>query len=310
MGHSLYDPALMAGAFHPKVIVYYFKQWEDFQMPFHSHAEIEIMYVISGQCVVETETQLISMKKGDFIVLDANTMHRLIVAKPHQCRMINVEFQFTDEGQLFPSLKELVNHDPTLFQLFAKNAPYFVLKDSNEVYHTLKNLVLELDKNSVEAQMMIHLLFAQLMIQIARLAGEAGEAGHQQADVYVKRAIAYLHHHYDCDIRMKDIASVVCIHPGYLHRIFKASMGCTVMDYLTTLRLEKAKMLLTQTNIPVMEISDSVGINSSQYFSAVFKKHTGQTPIEYRKSFKIRRDRTELESRRVTTAVRARSTKG
>jgi len=48
--------------------------------------------------------------------------------------------------------------------------------------------------------------------------------------------------------------------------------------------MDKAKALLADTDIPVIEISHYVGINSSQYFSQVFKKHTNMTPVDYRRT--------------------------
>ncbi|MNB95032.1 Bifunctional transcriptional activator/DNA repair enzyme AdaA [compost metagenome] len=74
------------------------------------------------------------------------------------------------------------------------------------------------------------------------------------------------------------------VHPGYLHRIFKAQTGRTLTDYLNLLRMEKAKMLLGQSEIPVAEIADYVGISSRQYFHLLFKKYAGVTPVEYRNS--------------------------
>ena len=59
-------------------------------------------------------------------------------------------------------------------------------------------------------------------------------------------------------------------------------MGVTPNEYLTRLRMEKAEMLLARTDIPIIEISGYVGINSRQYFSFLFKKHTNATPSQYR----------------------------
>lgn len=74
------------------------------------------------------------------------------------------------------------------------------------------------------------------------------------------------------------------VHPGYLHRIFRTHTGQTLTDYLNQLRMEKARMLLGQGEIPVAEIADYVGISSRQYFHLLFKKYSGCTPIEYRNS--------------------------
>jgi AraC-like DNA-binding protein/mannose-6-phosphate isomerase-like protein (cupin superfamily) len=282
--YSLYQSELKTAEYHPKVVAYYFKQWNDFRMPFHTHNAVEIMYVIEGKCVVDTDNDSFALKKGDFIVLDANVSHRLVVEHDSPCRMLNIEFAFTGKEGVFPSIKDLAAENQALASLLTMERPYFVLRDLNEVYHTLKSLVLELDERGMANELMVQLLLSQLLIRIARLAEEAENSEPQQTDLYVKKAVAYIHHHYDCDIQVKDIAAAVNLHPGYLHRIFKTHMDCTVMEYLSSQRVEKAKMLLAHTDITVIEISDYIGINSRQYFSSIFKKHTGKSPLEFRKS--------------------------
>ncbi|HZH62669.1 MAG TPA: AraC family transcriptional regulator [Metabacillus sp.] len=288
--YSLYQQELLTNHFHPTVNAYYFKQWETHYMDFHTHNEVEIMYVISGQCVVEAEQDMIQMKKGDIILLDANVPHRLLVQKGSPCRMLNIEFTFIPKKGSFPSIKELTEHSVNLDRFLRLKQPYVVVKDPNEIYHSLKNLVLELDNRGSTQEPMMYLLFSQLLIQLARMIVEKAENDcsdqHQQVNIYVKKAVNYLHQNYDRDIQVKDVALTVSLHPGYLHRIFKQQMNCTIMDYLTKLRIQKAKMLLKETEIPVIEISQYIGVNSRQYFSMLFKKYTGQTPNGYRKLVK------------------------
>lgn len=285
--NSLYQNKLIAGDYHPKINFYYFKQWDDFRMSFHEHNSVEIMYVITGQCKVDAATATFALKKGDFILLDANVSHRLIVEKNNPCRMLNIEFVFVDKKSSFPTMKQLAEGSQALTEWLSKDTPYVVLKDPDEIYHTLKSLVLQLDELGSDNEMMVQLLLAQVLIRTATLAIEAKDHEHQPSDEYVKNAVTYIHHHYDCDIQVKDIAASVNVHPGYFHRIFKASMGCTVMDYLANIRIEKAKMLLAHTDIPITDIASYIGINSREYFSSLFKKHTGSTPLNYRKSLHI-----------------------
>lgn len=285
--NSLYQNKLIAGNYHPKINFYYFKQWDDFRMSFHEHNSVEIMYVITGQCQVDAATDTFALKKGDFILLDANVSHRLIVEKNNPCRMLNIEFVFVDKKSSFPTMKQLAEGSQALTEWLSKDTPYVVLKDPDEIYHTLKSLVLQLDELGSDNEMMVQLLLAQVLIRTATLAIEAKDHQHQPSDEYVKNAVTYIHYHYDCDIQVKDIAASVNVHPGYFHRIFKASMGCTVMDYLANIRIEKAKMLLAHTDIPITDIASYIGINSREYFSSLFKKHTGSTPLNYRKSLHI-----------------------
>ena len=61
----------------------------------------------------------------------------------------------------------------------------------------------------------------------------------------------------------------------------------TIPEYTNMVRIQNAKSLLTETDMPMHEISTSVGVHDSFYFSKLFKKITGETPRDYRKSHKL-----------------------
>lgn len=285
---SLFDAQVREDRVLPRVYAYYYRQWDDYRMGFHRHDSTEIMYVIQGGCVVEVErpgeakARVVKLQKGEFVVIDANRPHRLLVEQ--SCRMLNAEFGFDRYAGAFPSMRELAEEEPALASLLAERAAYFTLQDPEELYHALKGLVVELDRQGRDDGVLVRMLLAQVLIRIGRLRAEAEALATQPAEVYVRQCVAYLHQNYDRDIRVKDVAAGVSLHPGYLQRIFKASTGKTIVETLTELRVAKAKMLLQNTDIPVADISEYVGIGSRQYFHAVFKKQTGQTPVDYRQS--------------------------
>jgi two-component system response regulator YesN len=88
-------------------------------------------------------------------------------------------------------------------------------------------------------------------------------------------------------ISTEDIARAAGVHVGHLHRIFPAETGMRIGEYLTHLRVEKAKSLLMHTDIPSSSIATRIGISSQQYFCRMFKKETGMSPQEYRKSYAL-----------------------
>lgn len=290
MSGTLFKREWLDGDLYPYVLAYYFKQWTDYTMSYHTHDTIEIMYVISGACGIELEATAASaacemtLKKGDFIILDANVPHRLIVDERGPCRMLNVEFDFRERRVAFPSMRLLALEDDFVARLVMEPSSYLLLRDPSEVYQVLKSLVLELDSRGKSISVKTELLFAQLILAIARLHNESGAQGINRVDLYVKQAIEFMHHNYDRDIQVKDIAAAVSLHPGYLHRLFRAQLGKTLTGYLTELRMEKAKMLLRETDVAIADICDYVGVGSRQYFHAMFKKFTNQTPIAYRNS--------------------------
>ncbi|MFC5531355.1 AraC family transcriptional regulator [Cohnella yongneupensis] len=284
---SLFCAALRDDRYLPRIFAYYYKQWNGFTMGFHQHDSTEIMYVIQGNCEVEVEQspsghRSLKLQKGEFILLDANTRHRLVVEQ--SCRMLNVEFGFERHAGIFPSIRELAEEEPALASLLASADTFFTLQDPDEVYHALRGLVVELDNQGRDGGVLDRLLLSQLLIRIGRLRAETDALMNQPTEVYVKQCWAYLHQNYDRNIQVKDVAAAVNLHPGYLQRIFKSNTGKTLIEILTSLRMDKAKMLLRSTDIPVADISEYVGIGSRQYFHAIFKKHTGVTPIDYRLS--------------------------
>ena len=79
------------------------------------------------------------------------------------------------------------------------------------------------------------------------------------------------------------MAHRVSFSPFYFSKLFKKAFGLSFIEYLTHLRIERAKSLLTQ-GMSVREVSDIVGFTEPNYFTRVFKKETGLTPSSYQKN--------------------------
>ncbi|QHE60790.1 response regulator [Rossellomorea vietnamensis] len=92
----------------------------------------------------------------------------------------------------------------------------------------------------------------------------------------------YLQQHYQEDINLQDIADRFFLSREYISRKFKQDYGATITDYITGIRMEKAKKLLENPYLKIYEVAYGVGYGNEKYFSKVFKKHTGVTPNEYR----------------------------
>lgn len=101
----------------------------------------------------------------------------------------------------------------------------------------------------------------------------------------VEDACKYIDTHYGDNISLDELAEVLQLSPTYFSRLFKAEMDMGFLDYVTQVRLEKAKALLTDSNCSVKEISYQVGYSDDKYFSKLFKKQVGIKPTEYRKLY-------------------------
>lgn len=94
-------------------------------------------------------------------------------------------------------------------------------------------------------------------------------------------AIAYLEAHLDGCIALREVAEHLGVSTYYLSRVFSEESGFTLFQYLTTLRIEKAKELLRQRGVAVAEVAAQVGYESANYFSKVFRKHCGVSPRDF-----------------------------
>ena len=91
----------------------------------------------------------------------------------------------------------------------------------------------------------------------------------------------YIMEHYKEDIDRNHVAAVAYITPNYLSKRFRAEMGMSLREYINHLRIEEAKRLLLSTNATISEVASAVGYDNISYFSTVFKKICGMSPVEW-----------------------------
>lgn len=97
------------------------------------------------------------------------------------------------------------------------------------------------------------------------------------------RSIRYMEQHYMEECSLATVAAQVHLNPNYFSNLFKKQTGESFSSYLTKLRTDKAKMLLTNTDMKITEIAEAVGYADSNYFATAFKQSAAHTPSEYRK---------------------------
>ena len=144
-------------------------------------------------------------------------------------------------------------------------------------------------------------LCAQEVAEVLRTEGEAGfhqlagllhsaiafreRSGPGSASSTISQARAFLGRRYsDPNLMLQDAAGEVHLSLSHFSTLFAQETGLTFTQYLTALRIGKAKELLSATQLRSSQIAREVGYNDAHYFSYLFKKHTGVTPSEYRRN--------------------------
>ncbi len=121
---------------------------------------------------------------------------------------------------------------------------------------------------------------------VDRIHGHISARSRDQTEQRIRRAVSYLEAHYsDPQLSVHAVCSALNMSVSHFSSQFKRVTGKTFVEYLTTLRVQQASMLLKTTNICAYEAAEAVGYEDSHYFSQVFKKVTGMTIREYRNMF-------------------------
>jgi len=134
----------------------------------------------------------------------------------------------------------------------------FSLQTSNEIKHYLKSTALQIKST---------------------LQSEDGDS-----NWWLERAFLYMKKNLYSDISLDIIADEIKISPQHLSRIFKNKYAMTIGEYITDQRISYAKYLLCNSDLSIKDISSKIGYSDQNYFSRVFKKHTGKTPSNYKES--------------------------
>ena len=102
----------------------------------------------------------------------------------------------------------------------------------------------------------------------------------------IQKALNYIDFNYTEQLSLEMLSEVASLNASYLSTQFKKEVNISVIDYVNQKRTKRAQSLLVTTNLPVNKVSEMVGFFDDTYFARIFRKYTGKSPRDYRKTFK------------------------
>jgi two-component system response regulator YesN len=164
------------------------------------------------------------------------------------------------------------------------NMYYITMKRNNirmdhgaEAYQNLMDLVN--DCNSTEG--LFHELLNHITSSIAALDRDKNHSNLK----HIRQARKFIEENYMNNITLEDLGAHIGFNPSYFSCIFKKETDMSFIEYLSKVRIEKAKDLLKESDLRIQDVCLMVGYNDVKYFTKSFIKHTGLKPNEYRKVF-------------------------
>ncbi|MCI8744642.1 MAG: AraC family transcriptional regulator [Lachnospiraceae bacterium] len=150
----------------------------------------------------------------------------------------------------------------------------------------LKRLVLEMmgcSDGSVTSRFRQQSLLYGFFSILSENAVDRGRSEPSKENFYMERAVTFIRNRYSSNIKVADIAGHLCVDRSYLYKLFKNTLDMSPQEFLTEVRLSRAKELLSATKLSVEQVALSCGYQDTLVFSKAFKRSTGMAPKEYRR---------------------------
>jgi len=226
-------------------------------------------YVIAGRGTVILDGKEHEAKAGDIYLLPAGRNHLYFSDKREPWEKI----WFNARGTLPEALAREYNPGNLVIFENAGGREYI-----EKIHEIGRSIDYSSDEKHKKAAIVVHELFQYLYDEFygkkIHISEEAGR---------MKR---YLEEHISENISLKELGDLVYLSESQVVRCFKRDLGITPHEYSLNLKMEHAKKLLCNTRLMVREIAEYLGFCDEHYFSYLFKKKVGKTPLLYRKNIK------------------------
>lgn len=296
---SMYDHANYFYFFD--VINYYKRIYKNFDMTFHSHEYVEIMYINFGEMDIEYaesengSARVVTVSTGEYAVIDGGVAHKITV-RDKETQILNVELQYSAPvPPLCLSVKTLIENDKSFKSLFSEREHFFVLTDHSNVGRLLLMLIeylksIEQSNRESYRAPFVDFSIAALLCQIADNYVQQNEIHSYTGVKYLRKATKYISENYSHALTVQGISEVAGVSQNYLNKLFRDEFSMTVNEYVNYYKIFKAKMLLEKTDIPVAEVAAQAGYNTKQNFNKNFSRYVNMSPREYKKFINQKND--------------------
>jgi len=252
-----------------------------FQIPVHWHDEFEIIYVKSGFLTVSISGENYIGKPGDAFVVSPGNLHFM------GSQTGNVDYftflfplkyiSFRTDDILDDKLLEPLNSGHLMISPEIEDTVKEQCEQLVEIYGAKK----EESQSKITAQIKTKIILLQFILELWKK-GFIVENDTGGKNTVEKEMVSYIQQNFTGKILLKEFGEQFHLSEKYISRYFKEHFHITISQYVTYLRLEHAKQLLQDTDIPVTEVAMQSGYQNVSYFIRSFKKTYGMSPLKYR----------------------------
>ena len=254
-----------------------------FQIPVHWHDEFEIIYVRSGFLTVSISGESYIGKTGDAFVVSPGNLH-LMGAQTGTVDYYTFLFplkyiSFRTGDMLDEKLLEPLNSGHLMICPRVKDTAKELCEQLIEIYEAKKDE----SESKITTQVRTKIILLQFILEMWKK-GFVIENDTSGRNTVEKEMVSYIQQNFTGKISLREFGEQFHLSEKYISRYFKEHFHITLSQYVTYLRLEHAKQLLQDTDIPVTDVAMQSGYQNVSYFIRSFQKAYAVSPLKYRKN--------------------------
>ena len=239
----------------------------------HTHNHAELFYIVGGKGQFLIEDQLYPVNTNHLVIINPNVTHTEVSlnAQPLEYIVLGVE-------GVELSMTENSNGQFCILDHF----------ESMDITSSLRNILREMEQKQPGYEDICQAFMEILIIRLMRSTGLSVPAEPQNSVGNHQCAAVrrYIDHHFKESLTLDQLADEAHMNKYYLSHAFKQEYGISPINYMISRRLEESKYLLAETDLSMSQIAQLLGFSSLSYFSQVFRKTQGLSPMEYRQDNK------------------------
>ena len=254
-----------------------------FQIPVHWHDEFEIIYVRSGFLTVSISGESYIGKTGDAFVVSPGNLHLMgsqTGTVDYYTFLFPLKYiSFRTDDMLDEKLLEPLNSGHLMICPRVKDTPKELCEQLIEIYEA-KN---DESVSKITTQVRTKIILLQFILEMWKK-GFVIENDTSGRNTVEKEMVSYIQQNFTGKISLREFGEQFHLSEKYISRYFKEHFHITLSQYVTYLRLEHAKQLLQDTDIPVTDVAMQSGYQNVSYFIRSFQKAYAVSPLKYRKN--------------------------
>lgn len=254
-----------------------------FQIPVHWHDEFEIIYVRSGFLAVSISGESYIGKTGDAFVVSPGNLHLMgsqTGTVDYYTFLFPLKYiSFRTDDMLDEKLLEPLNSGHLMICPRVKDTAKELCEQLIEIYEAKKDE----SESKITTQVRTKIILLQFILEMWKK-GFVIENDTSGRNIVEKEMVSYIQQNFTGKISLREFGEQFHLSEKYISRYFKEHFHITLSQYVTYLRLEHAKQLLQDTDIPVTDVAMQSGYQNVSYFIRSFQKAYSVSPLKYRKN--------------------------